>query len=89
MGGGAEVGPNLEKVQSPQGSSVRYSCGLAVGSRLKNPCVNKKWRLVGFYDPWLFSFLDNDENTHLKMHPKFQQIYRNMSSLLSELVHSY
>lgn len=55
----------------------------------ESSCVNEKRRLLGFDGAWLFSLLDNHRNSHLESNPEFQQIHRNMSSLLSELVHSY
>lgn len=65
--------------------SVR-SGGLAVGcGRLGSLCVNDKWRLLGLDGAWLFSLLDNLRNRHLEINPKFQQIYRKMSNLLSEM----
>lgn len=55
--------------------------GSAVGSRLENSCVNKKRRLLRVYGAWLFPLLENHRNSHLGINPKFQLMYRNLSSL--------
>lgn len=70
-----------------QGRSVR-SYGLAVSSRLESACVYKERRLLGSVESGYSLFWING-NSQLEINPKFQQIYRNVSSLLSELVHSY
>lgn len=44
---------------------------------------------MGFHSIQLFSLLNNHRNSQLEINPKFQQIHRNVSSLLSQLVHYY
>ena len=72
--------------QAQHSGGARSVPRTTVGSRLESSHVHKQGRLLGSSGTWLVSPLDNLRNRHLEINPKFQKIYRNVSSLSSELL---
>lgn len=62
---------------------------IGCGQQIEKSMGKQEVEAPGFYEAWLFSLLDDCGNNKSGANPKFQEIYRNVSSVLSELVHSY